>query len=277
MKLRIRWRSLPAPAQYWRGNCQAVCGRRRQGRRGRNRQAARRTCRGRYQGGGRRSRLFIADVSRGSEVAALVQAVVARFGRIDVLVNNVAISDNKHIFGAPADRMRAGGHVESQFLMGKHVGRQMAAQSSGGRIVNIGSASGFTGRSCAPAGARAGIFNLTRAMAAQPLRHRLRQCDRAEQDRLARGRGRVRSARPVRTWQAPGRSEGSGKGRALSRERRFFLRLRRQPVRGRRSLGDGFVVIPHQRPPRFTSRRITSSRMAPTVAEMIAAMIPAPM
>ena len=38
--------------------------------------------------------LFAGDVSKGSDVAALVKAVVARFGRIDILVNNVAISDN---------------------------------------------------------------------------------------------------------------------------------------------------------------------------------------
>src|SRR5262245_10297066 len=41
---------------------------------------------------------FVADVSKGSDVAALVEAVASRFGRIDILVNNVAISDNKHIF-----------------------------------------------------------------------------------------------------------------------------------------------------------------------------------
>jgi len=50
--------------------------------------------------------LFIADVSKGSDVAALVRAVVDRFGRIDILVNNVAISDNKHIFDIT---VRAGG------------------------------------------------------------------------------------------------------------------------------------------------------------------------
>src|SRR5262245_41788808 len=47
---------------------------------------------------GGEAELFTADVSKGSDVAALVSAVVARFGRIDILVNNVAISDNKHIF-----------------------------------------------------------------------------------------------------------------------------------------------------------------------------------
>jgi len=48
--------------------------------------------------GGGEAELFTADVSNGGAVAALVEAVVEHFGRIDVLVNNVAISDNKHIF-----------------------------------------------------------------------------------------------------------------------------------------------------------------------------------
>src|SRR5215467_7866089 len=42
---------------------------------------------------GGEAELFAADVSKGSDVAALVKAVVSRFGRVDVLVNNVAISD----------------------------------------------------------------------------------------------------------------------------------------------------------------------------------------
>ena len=45
--------------------------------------------------------LFVTDVSKGSDVAALVKAVVARFGRVDILVNNVAISDNKSILEIP--------------------------------------------------------------------------------------------------------------------------------------------------------------------------------
>src|SRR5207245_1121888 len=53
---------------------------------------------GAIRGAGGEAELFIADVSKGSDVAAVVKAVVDRFGRIDILVNNVAISDNKHIF-----------------------------------------------------------------------------------------------------------------------------------------------------------------------------------
>ena len=95
------------------------------------------------------AQLFLADVSRGSDVAELVRAVVARFGRIDILVNNVAISDNKHILDISEeewDRVLAV-TLKSQFLMGKHVAAQMVAQGTGGRIVNIGSTSGFMGRS----------------------------------------------------------------------------------------------------------------------------------
>ena len=121
---------------------------------------------------------FVTDVSKGDAVAALVDAVLTRFGRIDILVNNVAISDNKHIFDISEDewdRVLAV-TLKSQFLMGKHVGQQMAKQGSGGRIVNIGSTSGFMGRGRAVAysAAKGGVANLTRAMAAQLAPHKIR-------------------------------------------------------------------------------------------------------
>jgi NAD(P)-dependent dehydrogenase (short-subunit alcohol dehydrogenase family) len=121
--------------------------------------------------------LFAADVSKGADVTALVNDVIARYGRIDILVNNVAISDNKHIFDITEeewDRVLSV-TLKSQFLMGKHVGAQMAAQG-GGRIVNIGSTSGFMGRKRAIAysAAKGGVANLTRAMAAQLAPHKIR-------------------------------------------------------------------------------------------------------
>lgn len=122
--------------------------------------------------------LFVADVSKGADVAALVKNIVSRYGRIDILVNNVAISDNKHIFDITEeewDRVLAV-TLKSQFLMAKEAGKQMAAQGGGGRIVNIGSTSGFTGRSRAVAysAAKGGVANLTRAMAAQLAPHKIR-------------------------------------------------------------------------------------------------------
>src|SRR5213076_504041 len=41
--------------------------------------------------------LFVTDVSKGAEVVAMVRAVVGRFGHVDILINNVAISDNKSL------------------------------------------------------------------------------------------------------------------------------------------------------------------------------------
>jgi len=121
---------------------------------------------------------FVADVSNSREVADLVQAVTTRFGRIDILVNNVAISDNKSIIDITEeewDRVIAV-TLKSPFLMAKHVAQQMIAQGSGGKIVNIGSTSGFRGRTRAVAysAAKGGVANLTRAMAVQLAPHKIR-------------------------------------------------------------------------------------------------------
>jgi len=120
---------------------------------------------------GREAIALAADVSKGAEVADAVAAIVRRFGRIDILVNNVAISDNKTILDITEeewDRVMAV-TLKSQFLMAKHVAAQMVSQGPGGRIVNIGSTSGHRGRSRAVAysAAKGGVANLTRAMAVQ--------------------------------------------------------------------------------------------------------------
>ena len=88
--------------------------------------------------------LFVADVSKSADVSALVKNVVERFGRVDILVNNVAISDNKSLLDITEedwDRVMTVS-LKSQFLMSQAVARQMIAQKSGGRIVNVGSTSG---------------------------------------------------------------------------------------------------------------------------------------
>lgn len=121
---------------------------------------------------------FVADVSRSDSVASLVKAVVERFGRVDILVNNVAISDNKSILDLTEqefDRVIAV-TLKSQFLMSKQAAQQMIAQGSGGKIVNVGSTSGWQGRSRALAysAAKGGVANMTRAMATQLAPHKIR-------------------------------------------------------------------------------------------------------
>ena len=123
-------------------------------------------------------------------------------GRIDILVNNVAISDNKTILDITEeewDRVIAV-TLKSPFLMAQHVARHMVAQGTGGKIVNIGSTSGYRGRSRAIAysAAKGGVANLTRALAVQLAPHGIRvNCDLAQQDRLARGQDEFDPTRPI--------------------------------------------------------------------------------
>ena len=121
---------------------------------------------------------FVADVASEADIARLVQDVVGKWGRIDVLVNNAAISDNKHVLDitkAEWDKVIAV-TLTGPFLMSQHVARQMVTQGGGGRIVNIGSTSGFFGRSRAIAytAAKGGVANLTRSLAVQLAPHRIR-------------------------------------------------------------------------------------------------------
>jgi 3-oxoacyl-[acyl-carrier protein] reductase len=124
------------------------------------------------------ARAFVADVSEEQQVEALISDVTAAFSRIDILINNVAISDNKSILDitkAEWDRVIAV-TLTGPFLMSQHVAKAMVAQRSGGAIVNIGSTSGYFGRPRAIAytAAKGGVRNLTRSMAIQLAPHDIR-------------------------------------------------------------------------------------------------------
>jgi NAD(P)-dependent dehydrogenase (short-subunit alcohol dehydrogenase family) len=121
---------------------------------------------------------FAADVSDEDTVKALVNDTVEALGRIDILVNNVAISDNKHILEITKpewDKVMAV-TLGAPFLMGKYCAEQMVAQGGGGNIVNIASTSGWRGRPRALAytAAKGGVINLTRSMAVQLAPHDIR-------------------------------------------------------------------------------------------------------
>ena len=121
---------------------------------------------------------FVADVSSESDVGRLIKDVVAKWSRVDILVNNAAISDNKDILEVTKeqwDKVLAV-TLTGPFLMSQHAARAMVAGKRGGKIVNVGSTSGFFGRSraVAYAAAKGGVANLTRAMAVQLAPHNIR-------------------------------------------------------------------------------------------------------
>jgi NAD(P)-dependent dehydrogenase (short-subunit alcohol dehydrogenase family) len=121
---------------------------------------------------------FVADVAAEADIGRVVAAVISRWGRIDILINNAAISDNKNILDITKEQWDAviAVTLTGTFLMSQHVARQMVAQGSGGSIVNVGSTSGFFGRTraVAYAAAKGGVVNLTRAMAVQLAPHKIR-------------------------------------------------------------------------------------------------------
>jgi NAD(P)-dependent dehydrogenase (short-subunit alcohol dehydrogenase family) len=121
---------------------------------------------------------FNVNVADEGAVKAMVDQVVKAFGRIDILINNVAVSDNKNIREITLDdwNRTIAVTLTSQFLTCKYVGEQMIAQGQGGAIVNIGSTSGFQGRksAIAYAAAKGGVANLMRAAAVQLAPYRIR-------------------------------------------------------------------------------------------------------
>lgn len=87
-----------------------------------------------------------ANVAVAAEVDALVQATVARFGRLDVAVNNAAVSpDTKPLAEMDEDEFDRVIAVDLKgvALCLKYQLSQMIRQGGGGAIVNIGSVSSF--------------------------------------------------------------------------------------------------------------------------------------
>lgn len=127
---------------------------------------------------GGKAKTYVCDVAQEAQIIDTVKAVVADFGRIDILVNNAAISDNKHILDITKeqwDRTLAV-TLTAPMLFGKYVAKEMIAAGHGGKMVNTSSTSGFFGRprSIAYTAAKAGIVNLTRSMAIQLSEHNIR-------------------------------------------------------------------------------------------------------
>jgi NAD(P)-dependent dehydrogenase (short-subunit alcohol dehydrogenase family) len=125
--------------------------------------------------------LFVhTDVAEEKDVAAMVQATLARFGRIDILVNNAGIL----MYGQDArlhevstevwDRTMAV-NLRGHWLCAKHVIPAMLQQGKG-CIINLASPTGMRGYEglTAYSTSKGGITALTRAMVADYSRHHIR-------------------------------------------------------------------------------------------------------
>lgn len=120
---------------------------------------------------GQEAMLVLCDVAKASDVKEMVKKVTAKFGGIDILVNNAALTDHANIFDSTEEEFDKVIEVslKGPYLVTKYVAQQMRDQGRGGKIVNFGSTSGMVGRfdGIAYAAAKAGVINMTRAMAVQ--------------------------------------------------------------------------------------------------------------
>lgn len=118
------------------------------------------------------------DVTCQADVAAMLETVIATFGRIDVLINNAGIAERS----APtleqpiADFERVlRVHLHGTFLMSQAVAGEML-KGDGGAIVNLSSIAGLGGIPMrnAYSAAKAGIVGMTRSMACEWARQGVR-------------------------------------------------------------------------------------------------------
>jgi NAD(P)-dependent dehydrogenase (short-subunit alcohol dehydrogenase family) len=127
---------------------------------------------------GGKAKAFVCDVSKEEDIVKCVEDVKAHFGRIDILVNNAAISDNKHIFDITTAEWNKTLAITltAPFLFSKYAGKVMADGGKGGKIVNVSSTSGYYGRDRAIGytAAKGGIVNLTKSLAIQLAPHGIR-------------------------------------------------------------------------------------------------------
>jgi 3-oxoacyl-[acyl-carrier protein] reductase len=86
-----------------------------------------------------------ADLGDADVGPTLVEAVVARFGRVDALVNNAGVYASIPFVDFTADTWDAltDINVRGPVLLGAAVARQIIAQGSGGRIIHIASTNGL--------------------------------------------------------------------------------------------------------------------------------------
>src|SRR5256885_8353798 len=114
---------------------------------------------------------FTCDVADAASVEQLVQQVLQKCGKIDVLVNNAGLTWGAPTESMPLERWQQviDANITGTFLMSQAVGRHMLERNKGA-IVNVASIAGLGGGQLNTVGynaSKAAVINLTRASAVE--------------------------------------------------------------------------------------------------------------
>lgn len=127
---------------------------------------------------GERALAVSLDVTDAASMAAALDAVEARFGTCDLLVNNAGIAVTKPFLDhTPEDWDRVVDvDLRGAFVMAQAAAKRMVAARREGAIVNIASilAARVIPQVASYSAAKAGLVHLTRQMAVELARHRIR-------------------------------------------------------------------------------------------------------
>jgi NAD(P)-dependent dehydrogenase (short-subunit alcohol dehydrogenase family) len=158
------------------------------------------------------------DVTREADCQRLVEATVARWGRLDFLDNNVGIGSRGSVVEEKPEQYRRvmQVNVETMFLLSKYAIPAMIETAKGGAIVNISSISALRPRGLTTyTTSKAAVIGLTRAMAVDHGRDNIRVnciCPGPMYTPMvyARGNGMSEAARAQRAKASALKIEGTG-------------------------------------------------------------------
>lgn len=126
----------------------------------------------RFRARGFRVAGMLADVARPADVQAVVDATIAAYGQIDILINNAGITWGARPEAMPLDKWQkvVDVNLTGAFLFSQAAGREMLKREYG-RIVNVASIAGLNASVRGPhyagyAATKAGLLGLTRELAA---------------------------------------------------------------------------------------------------------------
>jgi 2-deoxy-D-gluconate 3-dehydrogenase len=126
---------------------------------------------------GRRALPVVCDVSRRTQVEAMVAACASQLGSVDILVNNAGISSRETLTSVADDEWDDVFNInlKGTVLCSQYASKQMISQGRGGAIVNLSSSTGLNANvSRGPYGvSKAGVIMVTKLLARELGEHNI--------------------------------------------------------------------------------------------------------